>query len=304
MKINLLILFAVFSLFLFSCDDGIKFDNPLDENNRTSNSNDTETESDSDKTDTMSEYDDDKTDIESTNDEENQNRDDSDSGDTMPDNADSTDDSGNSEPDENTSDDDSADYVLDDDSDSAPENDDDTNSEPDEDTGNNTVVTLPECNESTTSFPCKDSSTNYIWSEEYVEMDWQTAVDHCKSLNSSNYGGYSSGWHLPTISELRTLIQNCPGTQMPGGSCRVRDDNEIVCLSHSDCWTKSDCTSCSFGHYDKFGSDGGDFWSSSILSEDSNYAWYVYFSHGAVSASHIEGGSLNYNHDGAVRCVR
>ena len=144
MKFNSLILFAVFSLFLFSCDDGIKFDNPLDERNRTSDSNDTEaeTESDDDKTDTVSEYDNDKTDTESTNDEENQNRDDSDSGNTMPDDADSTDDSGDSVTDENTTDDDSSDSVSDDDSDSAPENDDDTDSEPDEDEDEPVVVSV------------------------------------------------------------------------------------------------------------------------------------------------------------------
>ena len=117
MKFKSLILLVVSLFILFSCDDGIKFDNPLDERNRTSDSNDTEaeTESDSDKTDTAS-----------TNDEENQNRDDSDSGDTRPDDADSTDDSGDSLPDKNNPDDDSADSVSDDDSDSVQENDDDT----------------------------------------------------------------------------------------------------------------------------------------------------------------------------------
>ncbi len=133
MKFKSLILLLVSLFILFSCDDGIKFDNPLDERNRTSDSNDTEAETESD---------DDKTDIASTNDEENQNRDDSDSGDTMPDDADSVNDSGDSMPDESDSDDDSADSVSDDDSDSAPENDDDTDSEPDEDEDEPVVVSV------------------------------------------------------------------------------------------------------------------------------------------------------------------
>ena len=141
---------------------------------------------------------------------------------------------------------------------------------------------LPECSSSTTSFPCKDSSTNYIWSAKNTDgKTWQQAKDHCTGLNTSNYGGYSSGWHLPTISELRTLIQNCSGTQMPGGSCGVRDD-EVVCLSSScqgeDCYSCSDST----GWHSKFG-DTGAFWSSSFNPDIPCYAWTVNFSNGKVN---------------------
>ncbi|MBR6423033.1 DUF1566 domain-containing protein [bacterium] len=126
MKFKSLILLVVSVFVLFSCDDGIKFDNPYDINSDAYNPSDTDTQTnddDSDKTDTMSEYDDEKTDTVSTNDDDEPVSDDSDS-DSTPDDADSIDDSGNSELDENNSDDDS---------DSAPENDDDsTDIEPDE----------------------------------------------------------------------------------------------------------------------------------------------------------------------------
>ena len=159
------------------------------------------------------------------------------------------------------------------------------------------TVTLPVCNAQTTSFPCKDPSTPYIWSEKYSGLKWQAAVDHCNSLNSSNYGGFSSGWHLPTISELRTLVKNCSDTQMPGGSCGVRDDDEVVCLSSScqgaDCYT---CPYDSTGGHSKFG-ETGYFWSSSAKSGSSGYAWLVLFSHGTV---HDSGKSVEND----IHCVR
>ena len=126
MKFKSLILLVVSVFVLFSCDDGIKFDNPYDINSDAYNPSDTDTQTnddDSDKTDTTSEYDDEKTDTASTNDDEPVS-DDSDS-DSTPDDADSIDDSGDSEPDESDSDDDS------DSTDSEPDNSDST---PDEDT--------------------------------------------------------------------------------------------------------------------------------------------------------------------------
>lgn len=163
---------------------------------------------------------------------------------------------------------------------------------------------LPECSSSTTSFPCKDSSTNYIWSAKNTDgKTWQQAKDPCTGLNTSNYGGFSSGWHLPTISELRTLIQNCSATQMPpvgSNTCGVREDESVTCLS-SSCWTESACYSCSAdssGGHSKFG-DTGWFWSSSLRSDSSHYAWRVDFNHGNVDNIYIDS-----NYYGRVRCVR
>ncbi|MBO7127005.1 DUF1566 domain-containing protein [bacterium] len=72
MKFNSLILLLVSLFVLFSCDSGIKFNNPNDINSDAYNPSDTEadTDDDSDKTDTISEYDEDKTDTVSGNDEE------------------------------------------------------------------------------------------------------------------------------------------------------------------------------------------------------------------------------------------
>ena len=153
------------------------------------------------------------------------------------------------------------------------------------------ICQLPACDENTASFPCQDS-TGYIWSERYDGMEWQAAIDHCTGLNTSNYGGYSSGWHLPNISELRTLIKNCADSQT-GGSCGVT----ASCLSDS-CWNGATC-SCSedlTGGHSKFGETGW-FWSSSTNSDNSDSAWLVVFNFGFV----IQNYKTN---SGNVRCVR
>ncbi|MBC7658162.1 MAG: DUF1566 domain-containing protein, partial [Chitinophagaceae bacterium] len=50
--------------------------------------------------------------------------------------------------------------------------------------------------------PCvyKDRITNLLWSKaDTTYRDWETAITYCASLN---YGGYTSGWRLPTEREL------------------------------------------------------------------------------------------------------
>ena len=149
---------------------------------------------------------------------------------------------------------------------------------------------LPECSASSGT-PCKDSSSGLTWSARAsTSYPWQNAVDYC---NSYSEGGLS-GWHLPTISELRTLIKNCSGT-VTGGSCGVTDS----CLS-SSCQDGS-CYSCDNyedGRYSKFGEIGW-FWSSSTVSDYTDLAWFVGFYGGYVS-----GDSKTYDDRSGVRCVR
>ena len=159
-------------------------------------------------------------------------------------------------------------------------------------TWNGSQCVIPECS-SSSGTPCKDSSSGLIWSAKASSTyPWQNALIYCDIYSE----GGLSGWHLPTISELRTLIKNCSDTQMPGGSCGVTD----ICLSES-CWTETTCypSSCDFdstGRYSKFG-DAGWFWSSSAISEDSHGAWKVSFSFGYVGEGYTP---INYY----FRCVR
>lgn len=130
----------------------------------------------------------------------------------------------------------------------------------------------------------------YTWSpKSSSEMSWNDAVSYCDNLTVCRY----FDWHLPTISELRTLVKNCYATET-GGSCSVSDS----CLS-SECRTYS-CFGCdndiSVG-YSKLG-DTGWFWSSFIISDYTDQVWCVNFSDGHV------GYSLNKTTLNNVRCVR
>ena len=137
-----------------------------------------------------------------------------------------------------------------------------------------------------------DNKNGLIWSSKSKEMSWEDAVAYCKNLNEGNL----SDWHLPTISELRTLIQNCPNTET-GGKCGVTDS----CLSYSKCMNEA-CYDCDYypsKPYSKLGDGRNDyFWSSSVRSDNSGRAWYVGFDHAAVY------GQCEKNCEFSVRCVR
>ena len=163
------------------------------------------------------------------------------------------------------------------------------------DSANENPNNLPECSP-TSSTPCYDSTSHLTWS---TKSDWPTPSSSC----SGSFGGFSD-WRLPTISELRTLIQNCSKTQMPGGSCGITHPDH---LSYYNDWNDA-CDGCPYdknhpGQYSKFG-DSEFFWSSSIGS-DLNHAWIVAFSFGAVGiwSGYYDNG---YPIDDSfyVRCVR
>ena len=127
------------------------------------------------------------------------------------------------------------------------------------------------------------------WSQKAPNyMVWGDAIDYCKKLKE---GGHND-WHLPTISELRTLIQNYPPTET-GGKCKVTDS----CLSNS-CGNDA----CAVRDWDPTGKRNklGDpdwFWSSSIQSDNPQEAWLVGFNGGFVGADF-------FDNEHAVRCVR
>ena len=148
----------------------------------------------------------------------------------------------------------------------------------------------------TSSTPCKDSSSGLIWSARSGGyMVWNDAINQCDNLLE----GYYTDWRLPTISELRTLIQNCSKTET-GGTCGVTDE----CLSYSEC-RNDDCGGCTYDEnnpvqYSKFGDESW-FWSSSTRSDNAYYAWYVDFKYGH---GHVGYGNKTNDYYLYVRCVR
>lgn len=61
-------------------------------------------------------------------------------------------------------------------------------------------------------------------------LSWGDKLDYKMNWADANAHCISKGKRLPTISELRTLIQNCPGSEI-GGRCSVTDDcNSSYCV--------------------------------------------------------------------------
>ena len=136
-----------------------------------------------------------------------------------------------------------------------------------------------------------DLITDLMWSPRSLDsMDWYYAMDYCDNLSLFGY----NDWHLPTISELRTLILNCPGTET-GGECRVTD----TCLLFEECFNDA-CGGCDeadyLGKYSKL-DDWRPLWSSTPQSDDADFAWVVYFRDARMRGS-------DKSWDYFVRCVR
>ena len=180
----------------------------------------------------------------------------------------------------------------------------------DEDAVDTIPANLPECSP-TSETPCYDSSSELIWSKKADdEMEHYDAELYCESYSEAGL----SGWRLPNIDELKTLL-----IWSKADSCKVSEKNGCC---HYRCWSCGSCTeegnNCSQvltlyddGRYSKLG-DIGFFWSSSsvwpssiLRSDDDDFvycefcedAWGVSFSSGSVFHVNME----LYN---SVRCVR
>ncbi|MBO4710432.1 DUF1566 domain-containing protein [bacterium] len=124
-------------------------------------------------------------------------------------------------------------------------------------------------------------------------LDWDEAVSYCKNL--TELGHYD--WRLPKLNELRTLIRDCPYTEI-GGSCNFDDD----CLEdefENDTYCASNNCGCPYGYssnnnYSKL-DDGADLWSSTLRRSDE--AWHIDF----LEARVLTDFTRYYNY---VRCVR
>lgn len=163
---------------------------------------------------------------------------------------------------------------------------------------------LPECS-STNATPCYDSTSHLTWSARASSpMTWSSAKSYCESYSE----GGLSGWHLPTIDELKTLLIANRVTS----NCLVSETNN--CMASDGCWSCSTCTQTgtqlSSGTFcsdwgtsysdGRYSGDTGWFWSSSIPSANLPNALGVDFDYGYVYYSTIY--HCDYNYD--ARCVR
>ena len=122
------------------------------------------------------------------------------------------------------------------------------------------------------------------------KTDWNEAYNYCSAMTE---GGYN--WRLPTISELRQLVQNCAGTEY-NGACGVKDGH----LKESD-YTYNECAKCTNrydGGYSKLG-DKDYLWSASELDGDSSKVWVINF-----KSANIGTLAKNTAEYGYARCVK
>ena len=127
-------------------------------------------------------------------------------------------------------------------------------------------------------------------------MAWSDAKSHCAGLSLDG-----SGWHLPNIGELRSLIRGCPATELGSEICKLEEGG---CLD-STCNDGDLCEYCpgndgpAGGCYWPDEMQGECFWSwSSSPVEDGDIgAWGVHFVNGSVHHYGVYSG-------GHVRCVR
>lgn len=158
---------------------------------------------------------------------------------------------------------------------------------------------FPECGPESKT-PCVDSSTGFVWSSKTVDRSWKDAADYCFRYS----GGGPRAWRLPTIDELRTLVENCPKVEY-GGECAVSEEKDL--LAGYESGTRESCLCYdSDTEYSKFG-DRGFFWSSSIRSDEPENIWGVfigYVSYGAYGRIGVEIiDSFQTYEYGDVRCV-
>ena len=134
-----------------------------------------------------------------------------------------------------------------------------------------------------------------MWSALHQSLKWEEAFTYCENLTELGY----SDWRLPTVDELRTLIQNCNGNNSEG-LCEITDDcilNRSGC-GNNDAENCRCCATTSDGKYSKIG-DTCSLWSS--LPAKNTYpekAWIGSFSSGCITTRDIDTDAAN------VRCVR
>jgi len=133
--------------------------------------------------------------------------------------------------------------------------------------------------------PCK--SGNLIWSSRSAApTDWDTAKSKCASYSE---GKFTSGWKLPTISELRTVMRNCSNTET-GGSCRVTDEcvtwyediNGVVCYTNPACKKVFGNVCSTDVEHSPFG-ETGKLWSASYQTDNPGWVWYISFYNGEIA---------------------
>ena len=150
-----------------------------------------------------------------------------------------------------------------------------------------------------------DNETKMMWQKAHSKaMHHEQAKEYCEKLSLDGY----NDWRLPTIDDLRSLIKGCAATQTDG-ECKTHNN----CLSSENCWSTACQCEANKGEgengfywqkdtWDYSGNEWGYFWTSSLLSENHDYAWRVYFKLGAITSEYHDGDRFFAFY--YARCVR
>jgi hypothetical protein len=144
-----------------------------------------------------------------------------------------------------------------------------------------------------------DPTSGLCWEDPPggTTRSWDDAVTYCDGLSLGSYGPGS--WHLPTISESRSLIRGCPDV-MTGGRCALTDSCLDMACRLPGCDSCASLAGPGAGgcYWDPALSGACDryYWTSSCLPGEIR-AWGVRFEYATLS--HINPARGYY-----VRCVR
>ena len=160
---------------------------------------------------------------------------------------------------------------------------------------------------------CSDpNQSSYDFDFTQCPAQYHEAENHCEDNEDALPG---SGWRLPTISELRSLVKGCDFTYWDpttntGGACGVTDDclaSSCVEVSPASGGSWGPCTGCLFGegmgegfrYIDRIfeNSEHEQSWSSSLCEDFPVHAWNIFFGRGWVDHEGVDAAM-------GVRCVR
>ena len=139
---------------------------------------------------------------------------------------------------------------------------------------------------------CHDAASDLTWERDSGDTGraWQDSIDFCDGLDLAGV----DDWRIPTISELRTIVRDCPGTESDG-DCGVTDE----CAGYTCHDDACDACKSGFCHWDTalLGECDVSHWSGTGVSDSDTTAWFVGF---------YNGGLVNdqKDHESYVRCVR
>ena len=129
-------------------------------------------------------------------------------------------------------------------------------------------------------------------------LEWSNVVElaSCEELAEDGH----TDWRKPNIDELRTLIQNHPGT-VSGGKCRISEEHNKLGDAAEDCGGEEG------NNFSKFGDDKK-LWSLSryvVVSEEPEQgAWVVNFENGGVESVSDSFNPAWWGEYRSTRCVR